>query len=106
MLILVCVFAEELRVQQKQYNTIVNEQRVLNQQLIERNQELAALYEKLKLQNSMLTKVGRAFSRFVIAVCMYLIRPRLLCSGRGGVQGEAGAAAQAGRNARRAVSLP
>jgi chromosome segregation ATPase len=29
---------EELRVQRKQYNTIVNEQRVLNQQLIERNE--------------------------------------------------------------------
>ena len=47
---------EELRVQIKQYNAIVNEQRVLNQQLVKRNDELATLYEQLKLQNSILTK--------------------------------------------------
>lgn len=47
---------EELRVQIKQYNQIVNEQRVLNQQLVKRNDELATLYEQLKLQNSVLTK--------------------------------------------------
>jgi len=47
---------EELRVQVKQYNSVVNEQRVLNQQLVKRNDELAALYEQLKLQNSILTK--------------------------------------------------
>ena len=34
---------EELKVQTKQYNNIVNEQRVLNQQLIQRNDELAKL---------------------------------------------------------------
>lgn len=45
---------EELRVQQKQYHTIADEQRVLNQQLIERNEDLAKLFEKLKLNNSML----------------------------------------------------
>jgi chromosome segregation ATPase len=50
---------EELRVQSKQFNSIVNEQRVLNQQLIKRNEELAALYEQLKLQNSELNK-GKA----------------------------------------------
>lgn len=49
---------EELRVQTKQYNAIVNEQRVLNQQLIKRNEELAELYEQLKLQNSELIKGG------------------------------------------------
>ena len=47
---------EELRVQVKQFNAIVNEQRVLNQQLVKRNDELATLYEQLKLQNSILTK--------------------------------------------------
>lgn len=47
---------EELRVQTKQFNAIVNEQRVLNQQLIKRNEELATLYEQLKLQNSELNK--------------------------------------------------
>ncbi len=47
---------EELCVQTKQYNTVVNEQRVLNQQLIKRNDELAVLYEELKLQNSLLRK--------------------------------------------------
>jgi chromosome segregation ATPase len=47
---------EELRVQIKQYNLIVNEQRVLNQQPVKRNDELATLYEQLKLQNSILTK--------------------------------------------------
>jgi len=47
---------EELRVQVKQYNAIVNEQRVLNQQLVKRNDELATLYEQLKLQNSVLAK--------------------------------------------------
>lgn len=51
---------EELRVQTKQYNAIVNEQRVLNQQLIKRNEELAQLYEQLKLQNSELNQ-GSAF---------------------------------------------
>lgn len=52
---------EELRVQMKQYNAIVNEQRVLNQQLIKRNEELANLYEQLRLQNSVLNKGGSAY---------------------------------------------
>mmetsp|Transcript_12771 Transcript_12771/g.24611 ORF Transcript_12771/g.24611 Transcript_12771/m.24611 type:complete len:1085 (+) Transcript_12771:101-3355(+) len=52
---------EELRVQQKQYNAIVNEQRVLNQQLIKRNDELANLYEQLRLQNSVLSKGASAY---------------------------------------------
>ena len=35
---------EELRVQTKQYNAIVNEQRVLNQQLIKRNEGVAYIF--------------------------------------------------------------
>jgi hypothetical protein len=34
---------EELKVQTKQYNAVVNEQRVLSQQLVSRNEELARL---------------------------------------------------------------
>jgi chromosome segregation ATPase len=52
---------EEIRVQTKQYNAIVNEQRVLNQQLIKRNDELAVLYEQLKLQNSVLGKGSKHY---------------------------------------------
>jgi hypothetical protein len=52
---------EEIRVQTKQFNAVVNEQRVLNQQLIKRNDELATLYEQLKLQNSVLGKGSKHY---------------------------------------------
>ena len=45
----------ELQSQKKHYNAVVNEQKLLNSQLIERNEELATLYEQLKLQASILT---------------------------------------------------
>lgn len=53
---------EELKVQVKQYNNIVNEQRVLNGQLVQRNDELAKLYENLKLQNSVLIKSANFYA--------------------------------------------
>eukprot|EP01083_Nonionella_stella_P201161 736033_1 len=46
----------ELKSQTKQYNDVVNEQRVLSQQLVARNAELENLYEKLRLQSSMFKK--------------------------------------------------
>jgi hypothetical protein len=49
----------ETKAQTKQYNAIINEQRVLNQQLITRNSELTQLYEKLKVQHSLL-KMGES----------------------------------------------
>jgi hypothetical protein len=62
---------EELRVQIKQYNSIVNEQRVLNQQLVKRNDELAALYEQLKLQNSILTKSAAHYKEKQLLLAEY-----------------------------------
>ncbi len=60
----VCVYCPaeadtETKAQTKQYNAIINEQRVLNQQLITRNSELTQLYEKLKVQHSLL-KMGES----------------------------------------------
>jgi chromosome segregation ATPase len=54
---------EELRVQKKQYNTIVDEQRVLSQQLVKRNEELAKLYEQLKLQSSSLKQSSALYKK-------------------------------------------
>lgn len=42
--------------QQKDYDMVRNERDILGTQLIKRNQELAVLYEKIKLSNSNLTK--------------------------------------------------
>lgn len=42
--------------QQKDYDMVRNERDILGTQLIKRNQELAQLYEKIKLSNSNLTK--------------------------------------------------
>ncbi len=53
---------EELRSQLKQYNAIVNEHTVLSQYLVKRNDEVAHLYEHLKLQSSILDK-SRQFYR-------------------------------------------
>jgi chromosome segregation ATPase len=47
---------EEMRQQTKEYDAVAHEQRVLNRQLIARNEELAQLYESLKLQRSVLHK--------------------------------------------------
>ncbi len=44
------------QLQTKQLNGVVHEQRVLNQQLIGRNDELGQLYQRLKLQQSFLRK--------------------------------------------------
>ena len=52
---------EETKAQAKQYAAIVSEQRVLNQQLIARNTELAGVYDKLKLQHSLLLKGERSY---------------------------------------------
>lgn len=62
---------EEIRVQTKQYNAIVNEQRVLSQQLIQRNAELAKLYEQLKLQNSVLGKGSTHYNEVLETIQMY-----------------------------------
>lgn len=49
--------AEEAQVQQKKvYDDVVNERDVLGSQLIRRNDELALLYEKIRIQQSTLSK--------------------------------------------------
>ncbi len=58
----------ETKAQTKQYNAIINEQRVLNQQLIERNAELVQLYDKLKLQHSLLKLGELTYKEKVAAV--------------------------------------
>lgn len=49
----------------------MNEQRVLNQQLVKRNEELATLYEQLKLQNSILTKSAAHYKEKQILLAEY-----------------------------------
>jgi len=44
----------ELDRQQKEYDIVVNERDILGQQLIKRNHELARVYERIKVQQSML----------------------------------------------------
>jgi hypothetical protein len=49
--------AEEAQIQQKKvYDDVVNERDVLGTQLIRRNDELALLYEKIKIQQTTLNK--------------------------------------------------
>ncbi len=49
--------AEEAQIQQKKvYDDVVNERDVLGAQLIRRNDELALLYEKIKIQQNTLNK--------------------------------------------------
>ncbi len=43
---------------------MINERDILGTQLIRRNDELALLYEKLKIQQSTLKKVGAALALF------------------------------------------
>lgn len=52
---------EELKMQTKHLNAVVNEQRVLSQQLVEKNEELGKLYETLRLLNSMFKKGELAY---------------------------------------------
>merc|ERR1712078_186160 len=47
--------AERLR-QKKEYDMVINERDILGTQLIRRNDELALLYEKIKIQQSTLQK--------------------------------------------------
>jgi chromosome segregation ATPase len=47
---------EELIAQKKEYDQVINERDILGTQLIRRNDELALLYEKLKIQQSALKK--------------------------------------------------
>eukprot|EP00002_Diphylleia_rotans_P000333 TRINITY_DN10172_c0_g3_i1.p1 TRINITY_DN10172_c0_g3~~TRINITY_DN10172_c0_g3_i1.p1 ORF type:complete len:860 (+),score=260.50 TRINITY_DN10172_c0_g3_i1:63-2642(+) len=47
--------AERIR-QKKEYEMVINERDILGTQLIRRNEELAVLYEKIKIQQSTLTK--------------------------------------------------
>eukprot|EP00474_Spongospora_subterranea_P010578 CRZ11036.1 hypothetical protein [Spongospora subterranea] len=47
---------EELQAQTKQYNAVVNEERVLSRQLVKRNEELSEIYEQLRLHHSMMHK--------------------------------------------------
>lgn len=56
---------EEIKVQTKQYNAVVNEQRVLSQQLVGRNEELGKLYEQLKLQASVMRKSATTYAEKV-----------------------------------------
>eukprot|EP01086_Lenisia_limosa_P012042 TRINITY_DN3928_c0_g1_i1.p1 TRINITY_DN3928_c0_g1~~TRINITY_DN3928_c0_g1_i1.p1 ORF type:complete len:819 (-),score=286.88 TRINITY_DN3928_c0_g1_i1:260-2716(-) len=42
--------------QKKEYDTVINERDILGTQLIRRNDELALLYEKIKIQQSILSK--------------------------------------------------
>lgn len=58
----------EVIAQNKQLNNIVNEQRVLNLQLIQRNDELTELYEKLKLQHSILKKEEGSYKEKVVTI--------------------------------------
>jgi cilia- and flagella-associated protein 58 len=45
---------EEIQLQQKQFAAVRQEERVLNTQLVKRNDELAKLYEELQLQDTLL----------------------------------------------------
>lgn len=45
---------QELARQQKEYDIVINERDILGQQLIKRNQELAKVYERIKVQQSLL----------------------------------------------------
>ena len=52
---------DEALEQKKEYDQVINERDILGTQLIRRNDELALLYEKLKIQQSTLSK--GAFAR-------------------------------------------
>merc|ERR1719247_2790288 len=47
---------QELQSQQKEYEGVISERDILGTQLIRRNEELALLYEKIKIQQSTLQK--------------------------------------------------
>ena len=46
----------EKQKQRKDYEMVINERDILGTQLIKRSEELALLYEKIKIQRSMLKK--------------------------------------------------
>ena len=50
-----CYLQEQLR-QKKEYDIVIGERDILGTQLIRRNDELALLYEKIKIQQSTLNK--------------------------------------------------
>ncbi|TMW65292.1 hypothetical protein Poli38472_007934 [Pythium oligandrum] len=52
---------EEKQRQQKEYGSVVHDRDTLRQQLIQRNEELRVLYEKIKIQQSTLSKGHRQF---------------------------------------------
>lgn len=52
---MLCQVQERIR-QKKEYDIVVNERDILGTQLIRRNDELALLYEKIKIQQSTLAK--------------------------------------------------
>ena len=52
---LCCQLQEQLR-QKKEYDIVIGERDILGTQLIRRNDELALLYEKIKIQQSTLNK--------------------------------------------------
>jgi hypothetical protein len=53
---------EEALAQRKEYDQVINERDILGTQLIRRNDELALLYEKLRIQQSALGKGEAAYS--------------------------------------------
>ena len=60
---------ERLR-QRKEYDIVIGERDILGTQLIRRNDELALLYEKIKIQQSTLNKGQLQYrDRWVVAIC-------------------------------------
>eukprot|EP01033_Poteriospumella_lacustris_P007572 gene7572-5443_t len=53
---------EEALAQRKEYDQVINERDILGTQLIRRNDELALLYEKLRIQQSALSKGEAAYA--------------------------------------------
>ena len=67
--------AERLK-QQKEFDVVVNERDILGTQLIRRNDELALLYEKLKIQMSTLRKGEAQYSARVQDVQVLRLKVR------------------------------
>ena len=64
-----CQLQEQLR-QKKEYDIVIGERDILGTQLIRRNDELALLYEKIKIQQSTLNKGQLQYrDRLVLACC-------------------------------------
>ncbi len=59
---------EERQRQHKEYLAVINEKDILGQQLVKRNAELVALYEKIKIQRSTLVKGEKQYNTILSQV--------------------------------------